>query len=87
MFDNFFALFSEKLFMRTADRLVSDGYLKAGYRSVNIDVSMLHRLLRRHFFHLTANVRVLSLSYTNSMSLCVTWSTVTCYVLTIVCQL
>merc|ERR1719427_2142539 len=28
---------SEKLFRRTADRLVSDGYLKAGYRSVNID--------------------------------------------------
>lgn len=34
---NVFFLFSEKLFMRTADLLVSEGYAKLGYQYVIVD--------------------------------------------------
>jgi len=33
--------FSEKLFMQMADRIAEDGFKKAGYQYVCIDVSML----------------------------------------------
>ena len=36
---NNFLSFSEGLFKRTADLMASEGYLKAGYNYVNIDVN------------------------------------------------
>lgn len=40
--------FSEKLFMQMADRIAEDGYQKAGYEYVCIDVSAKPDSLARH---------------------------------------
>ena len=44
----FFSLRSEKLFMQMADRIAEDGFQKAGYEYVCIDVSTMLNLLVTH---------------------------------------